>query len=258
MREFRAKLSRGEPVFGPMILDLASPGLPAIFTAGGADFIVYDMEAGCLDIASVKMQIGLCRGLSIAPLVNVASQDYAMVMGPLDCGAAGLMIPVVENGAQAERLGRLTHYPPEGVRGVAFGIAQDDYEGAPTPAGLTRINESLLVLAKVETASGIANIEDILGAPGIDGAFLGHMDLSASLGAPGEYESADFGKALEKLVSSCRRLNKVAACLVTTPAGALQRLSQGFRVILYSTDVLLLREGFSTQVGEIRRGWKPA
>jgi 2-keto-3-deoxy-L-rhamnonate aldolase RhmA len=258
MHQLRAKLARGEPAFGPMILDLASPGLPAIFASAGADFIVYDMEAGCLDIGTIKNQIGLCRGLAIAPLVNTASQDYAMVTGPLDCGAAGLMIPVVQTGAEARRLGQLTRYPPQGARGVAFGIAQDDYCGAPTPDALARKNEALIVLAKVETATGISNLDDIADAPGIDGAFLGHMDLSASLGAPGSYDTAEFKSALERLVSTCRRLDKIAACLVTTPAAALERLAQGFRLILYSTDVLLLRQGFSSDIGEIRRSWKPA
>jgi hypothetical protein len=36
------KLQKGEPIFGPFILELASPGLPQIFESEGADFITYD------------------------------------------------------------------------------------------------------------------------------------------------------------------------------------------------------------------------
>jgi hypothetical protein len=40
----RSRLQNDDPVFGPLILELASPGLPQIFAAAGADFIMYDQE----------------------------------------------------------------------------------------------------------------------------------------------------------------------------------------------------------------------
>ncbi len=83
----REKLARGEAVFGPMIMEFSSPGLPQIMQAAGADFVVYDQEAGCLDLAAVKLQIALTRGLGIAPLVNVPWQDYQALVQPLDFGA---------------------------------------------------------------------------------------------------------------------------------------------------------------------------
>src|ERR1700677_1367957 len=64
----RDKLARGEPVFGPMIMEFASPGVAQIFAGAGADFIVYDQEAGCLDTATIKTQIALTRGLDIVPM----------------------------------------------------------------------------------------------------------------------------------------------------------------------------------------------
>ena len=120
----KAKLARGEAQFGTMILDLAGPGLAKIFENAGADFIMYDMEAACFDIGKIKDQMAMCRGLKIVPMVNVASQDPVMMQLPLDCGAMGLMIPVVETREQAEKIAAITHYPPKGKRGVAFGIAQ--------------------------------------------------------------------------------------------------------------------------------------
>src|SRR6185295_11575827 len=92
--------------------------------------------AGCLDLAAVKNQIALTRGLPIVPLVNVPWHDYHLLVQPLDCGAMGLMVPVVETAAQAEAIARITHYPPKGVRGAAFGIAHDDYLGVDLPRAI--------------------------------------------------------------------------------------------------------------------------
>ena len=71
----KEKLARGEAVFGPMVMELTGPGLPQVLANAGADFVVYDMEAGCLDLAAVKTQAALARGLGIVPLVNVPWHD---------------------------------------------------------------------------------------------------------------------------------------------------------------------------------------
>ena len=88
------KLAAGQPVFGPMVMDLAGPGLPQIVANAGADFVVYDMEAGCLDMATVKTQLALARGTGLAPLVNSSWHDYAMLARPLDSGAMAVIDPL--------------------------------------------------------------------------------------------------------------------------------------------------------------------
>jgi 2-keto-3-deoxy-L-rhamnonate aldolase RhmA len=86
------KLQKDEPIFGPFILELASPGLPQIFESAGADFITYDQEAGCLDIGTLKNQLALTRNLNIVPIVNPPGQDQHLLSLPFDCGALGLRI----------------------------------------------------------------------------------------------------------------------------------------------------------------------
>jgi len=154
----RSRLQNDEPVFGPLILELASPGLPQIFAAAGADFIMYDQEAGCLDDATIKTQIALTRGLGIVPMVNTAWHDYHLLARPLDCGAMGLLVPVVQTRAEAEAIARITHYPPEGVRGAAFGIAHDDYAGTNLDEAIKVADERTLIAVKIETAKGVENI----------------------------------------------------------------------------------------------------
>ena len=236
----RAKLARDEPVFGPMVMEFASPGLPQILAAAGADFVVYDQEAGCLDLATIKHQIALTRGLPIVPLVNVAWHDYPRLVQPLDCGAMGIMVPLVQSRAEAEAIARVTHYPPAGARGAAFGIAHDDYAGAGLPDAIRVADARNLIMAKIETMTGVEEIEAIMSVPGIDLAFLGHMDLSVSLGTPGRYDTPAFEAAVDRVIAACKESGKHGACLVTSPEAARRCIAKGFRFIIYSTDVMLL------------------
>ena len=248
----RDKLARDEPVFGPMVLEFTSPGLPQIIQAAGADFVVYDQEAGCLDLATVKMQIALTRGLGIVPLVNVPWHDYHHLVQPLDCGAMGLMVPVVQTAAEAAAIARITHYPPGGVRGAAFGIAHDDYDGVNLPALIEAADARNLIIAKIETVRGVENIELIMALPGIDIAFVGHMDLSVSLGAPGCYDTPEFEAAVRRVIAACRANGKHGACLVTSPEAARRWLALGFRLIIYSNDVILLSSALKRGIDGLR------
>ncbi len=250
----REKLGRGEPVFGPMIMEFASPGVAQIFAGAGADFIVYDQEAGCLDTATIKTQMALTRGLNIAPVVNVAWHDYPLLVRPLDCGAMGLMVPVVQTRAEAETISRITHYPPAGIRGAAFGIMHDDYEGKDIDKAIEIADARNLIIAKIETVKGVENINEIISVPGIDVAFVGHMDLSVSLGQPGRYDTPHFIAAVDRVIAACKRHGKVGACLVTTPEAAKQWMAKGYRFIIYSTDVILIISAFRAGIDAIRRG----
>jgi 2-dehydro-3-deoxyglucarate aldolase/4-hydroxy-2-oxoheptanedioate aldolase len=250
----KEKLARGEPVFGPFLLELASPGLPQIFARAGADFIVYDMEAGCLDLATIRTQMALCRGLPIAPIVNVPWHDYAHLARPLDCGAMGVMVPVVQTRAEAEAIARITHWPPVGVRGVAFGIAQDDYSTGAIDAQITAGNERTMAIVKIETVKGVEAIDEIISVPGIDVAFVGHMDLSVSLGFPGQYDHPKFAAAVDRVIAACKKHGKTGACLVTTPEAARAWMAKGFRIIIYSTDVIMLSGAFRAGIEAIKRG----
>jgi len=248
------KLRRDEPVFGPMIMDLSGPGLPQIVANAGADFIMLDMEAGCLDIGVIKTQIALTRGLGIAPMVNVASQDYAMITRPLDCGAMGLMVPVIETPEQAKAMAQLMRYPPRGRRGVAFGIAQDDYVGGSLAEGIPAGDARTLVIPKIETELGVRNIDAILGVDGVDSAFVGHMDLSVSLGVPGLYDHPRFVAAVDTVISACQRHGKHGACLVTSPEAARAWIAKGFRIVIYSNDVILFGSALKAGIDASRRG----
>ena len=54
--------------------------------------------------------------LDSAPIVRVKSHEPGTINRVLDMGAMGVMVPMVQNAAQARRDRRATYYPPEGMR----------------------------------------------------------------------------------------------------------------------------------------------
>jgi 2-keto-3-deoxy-L-rhamnonate aldolase RhmA len=110
-----------------------------------------------------------------------------------------------------------------------------------------------MVIVKIETAKGVANADAILGVPGIDIGFVGHTDLSASLGIPGQFAHPDFTAARAAVVDCCRKHGKAAGCLVTTPEAGQEWIAAGFCMVTYLGDIWLLGQALKSGIDAMRR-----
>lgn len=248
----RARLLAGGAAFGTMAFEFFSPGLPYVLAQGGAEFCIFDMEHSGASIETIKAMIAASHGANLVPMVRVPGCHYHLIAPVLDAGAMGIMVPMTETKQQAEDIAKWCRYRPEGVRGLAFGIGHDEYAPGDVMAKMAAANERTLVIALVETATGIANIDEIMAVPGIDVGWLGHFDLSDSMGIPGQFNDPDFVKGVEKLVAACKRNGKAAGFLPGSAAQAREWAARGFRCLGFGPDTLLLREALSAGLSVCR------
>jgi 2-dehydro-3-deoxyglucarate aldolase/4-hydroxy-2-oxoheptanedioate aldolase len=159
----------------------------------------------------------------------------------------GIMAPMVESAAQAEKLVASAKYPPVGRRGAAFTVAHDDYTGGDIVQKMQTANSQTLLIAQIETAAGLASVNEIAAVPGIDILWIGHFDLSNFLGIPGQFDHPQFTSAVDAVLAACRRHGKTPGFLASDIPGGKKLLDQGFRILAYGGDLWLyqntLREG---------------
>jgi 2-keto-3-deoxy-L-rhamnonate aldolase RhmA len=249
----KQKLQAGESSFGTLVWEFAAPGLPSILEVAGAEFCIFDMEHSGLSLETIRALIRWCRGTSVVPLVRVPSHEYRYVAGALDAGAQGLMIPNVETAEQAREVVSWTRYPPAGKRGAAAGIAHDDYRGgsaADIIANMNRANAEVLLLCQIESVLGVDNVDQIAAVDGVDVLWVGHGDLSVSMGLPYQFDHPDHLAALDRVASVALSSGKIAGRLVGDTATGRQWLGRGYRMLSYATDTALLgralREGLES------------
>lgn len=254
MREnpVKQRLEAGGTAFGTMVFEFASPGLPAILKAAGADFALYDMEHSGLSMEDMKAQFAAARGLGLVPIVRPPAKRYDLVSLLLDLGAMGLMLPMVESAEEAREIVSWTRYPPRGVRGAMFGGAHDDYAPGEIAQKMAAAERRTIVLAMMETARGVEKVDEIMAVEGVDGGHLGQFDLSLSLGIPGQTDHPRIAAAVTDLIASCRRHGKFAACMAPSVEIARDWLSQGFRMVSYGYDVGLLQGALAAGIGALR------
>jgi 2-keto-3-deoxy-L-rhamnonate aldolase RhmA len=249
----KQRIAAGGASYGTMAFEFFTPGLPQICKAAGAEFVLFDMEHSGADIETMKQQISYCRGLDIVPMVRVPATQYHFIARLLDAGAMGIMVPMVETREQAELIVSCTRYPPDGIRGAAFGVAaHDDYLAGPVAETIAAANERTLVICLVETATGIANIDAIAAVPGVDVCWLGHFDLTNFMGIPGQFEHPDYLRAVDKIVQAAAKHGKVAGMMAADEGWARTYLAKGFRILAYGIDHLLLQRALGEGLSRVR------
>lgn len=232
----KQKLRAGQVSYGQMILDLFSPGVAPMLAHAGLDFVIYDMEHGRCDIGLLSDMIVSCRGTGLTPIARVPDLYSVPIARLLDIGAKGVMIPRVETGEEMRDAIDQLKYAPQGRRGVALGLAHDNY-AARGAAYFPEANDETVVIVIVETARALENLDAIVSAPGLDVAWMGHYDLTVSLGIPAQFDHPRFLEAMDALLAACARHNVAAGFLPATPEDTARWIRKGFRAISLNSDV---------------------
>jgi 2-keto-3-deoxy-L-rhamnonate aldolase RhmA len=255
MRENAVKktLAAGGRAFGSMVFEFFTPGMPRIVKNAGAEFALYCMEHTGIGFETLKPQFALCRALGVVPLARVPATEYDFIARALDCGALGIMVPLVDSAEQAEFIVSCTRYPPAGRRGAAFGFAHDDYEGGDVVEKIRMIHERTLVIAMIETRKGLDNVEAIAAVPGVDVLWLGHFDLTNFLGIPAQFQHPLYRDAVKRIVGAAERNGKAAAYMAADEALGREYLGHGFRMIATGTDQGMLQTAIQRNIEAWRK-----
>lgn len=250
--DLRARIRARDLVAGSMVQEFAVPALPAIAAAAGAEFLLYDMEHTAFTEAQVGAAVASARGLPLEILVRVPRVDYPTMSRLLDVGCAGVMLPTVETREQAENAVRSLKYAPEGARGTAFGIAHDGYLPGDVTEKIALANARSVIIAQIETPLGVANADLIASVPGIDALWVGHNDLTTSMGIPGRFGDDDYLAALDRVTSACSASGIAAGFRPDSPEHAVEMLARGFTLLACQTDVSLYRTGLARSIETVR------
>lgn len=239
---------------GHFIVEFATPGIGQILKAAGCDFVFLDMEHSGFGFETLKSALRYMQAGDMPTMVRVPSKSYHHIARAADLGAEGIVLPMVGSREEAEAILNCMKYTPDGERGVALAVAHDRYAPGPVMQKLAAANRFTTFIALIETRDGIANVDAIAGLDGVDCLWIGHFDLSCSLGIPGQFDHPDFAAAVDAVVAAGKKHNKALGRLVGSVQEAIALNKMGFDFICYSGDVWVLQSAFKAAADEIRAG----
>lgn len=233
--EFARKLRNRERIVGYWIM-LDAPAATERVARLGYDYVCLDGQHGLIGYT------GLLNGVtaidaagSATPLIRPVSNDPGAIGRALDTGAGGVIVPLVDTAEQAAAAVRATRYPPRGVR--SYGPVRSDLRIGPKPADA---DDSVVVVAMIETATGLANVDEIAATPGLDAVYVGPADLCLAVGGahPGDPQvAAEFDAAVARVRDSAARQGVAAGIHTNDGETAARHLADGFTFATVSCDV---------------------
>jgi 2-keto-3-deoxy-L-rhamnonate aldolase RhmA len=222
---------------------IGHPANAEILAKTGFSWMALDCEHG----ETGENDIGnFCRAVNqynCTPMVRVKENDVLEIRRVLDLGAEGVIIPLVNSAADAEKAVAAAKYPPVGIRGFAFhrgnnwGVDFDEYA--------KNANERITVIVMIESKKAVENIDAILGVNGVDGVFIGPYDMSGSYGIAGQTGSPVIKEACLKVAAACKKHNKAAGqhIVLPTPENVSMVIEQGFTLLALGMDTVFLAYG---------------
>ncbi len=247
----RRRLQAGEVVLGTMVTEFATPAVARLAAAAGAEFTLFDLEHTGYGIDHMRNVLAAARAADTVPFLRVPDAAYDLIARGLDLGALGVMVPAVESVEEAQLVASSARYPPLGRRG--FGILmRDEWEPEGLPATIAKANAETLVLVQIETAAGLEAVEEIASVDGIDVLWVGHFDLTASLGLPGDFASPRYRDAVDRIIAAGSAAGTPVGMVCGTPEEGAALVERGFRILAYSFDIVLYEDAVRAGLDALR------
>lgn len=217
----------------------------------GFDSLTVDMQHGVMGYESAITMFQAISTTAATPLARVPWNDPAHIMRMLDGGAYGIVCPMINSRAEAERFIGACRYSPQGYR--SFGPARGRLYGGADYA--VEANETIVTLAMIETAQALENLDEILSTPGLDGIYVGPADLSLSLTGKVQfdYSDPDLFARLEEIVAAARRHGVAAGIHTGSPEFAQRMIDIGYRFITVQSDAGFMEATAKRVVGALKK-----
>ncbi len=249
----KEKLKAGETTFGTLI-SMPSPNVAQILAAAGFDWLWFDLEHGPIPFDALHNMINATAvgdGLA-TPLTRVPADELWMIKPTLDSGSLGVIFPFVETAEQARDAIAATRYPPAGKRGFGPFYAASRW-GLGLREYAQQADEAILRVMMLESQKAVDNAEEIMAVEGIDVAFIAPMDLSQSLGVPGQFDSPIYKEAVAHMEACIAKSDAVLGTLALDTAQAQSKIDKGYKFMMLSVDAALIDSAARGLLDAIRR-----
>jgi len=250
----RAKWDAGQPTINGWMSIPGSFGTE-VMAAQDWDSLTLDLQHGAMSYDAALPMVQAMKGTGTAPIIRVAWRSAPEVMKALDLGVEAIICPMVNTAEEARELASFCRYPPKGDRSFGptralFGVDAGYYATA---------NDEVIILAMIETAEALANVDAIAATDGIDGLYIGPADLTLGVAQgrlkPGmDREEPEMLDALQTIVKAAKGAGKYAALHCGEAAYAVRGAEWGFNMMTVASDAKLIASGATAAIRTFRDG----
>jgi len=221
----KEKLKAGHPTIG-VVCPGYWPELVEICGYLGYDWVQIDFEHSALTLSQAAELVRAAEVAGITPVGRVALNASHHIGRILDIGMRGVVVPHLSSRADAEAAVHAAYFHPYGDRGFGSARASGFWTRYSMQEFVAYTNDETVIAVIIEDATGVANLDEILSVPKIDVVSIGHVDLSHSLGMPGDISNPVVQANMATAIKKIRRAGLVLGLGATDGEGARRRIEE--------------------------------
>ncbi|WP_342824298.1 HpcH/HpaI aldolase family protein [Candidatus Lucifugimonas marina] len=215
----------------------------------GFDGIWFEGEHGATEAGDLGNLTRACDLWGMTSVARINLNEQGLIYRTLDRGAQSIVVPHVNNAAEAQNVVDGGKFTPIGKRGMFTsrqGYGVENY--------FDQANDQSLLVILLEDIIAWENLDEILAVEGIDVFFVAPSDFAASMGHMGDLTHPD---VVEKINDSLKRIvaaGKHAGALATTENVA-QYVEMGVRFFMTGAGPWIAK-GYNEFVASANSGKK--
>lgn len=233
-------------------MQIGHTAVAEILARAGYDWVCVDLEHGAIDLERMTDIFRTLDGFDCVPVVRLPTNDPVWIRRSLDAGARGIIVPMVNSAGEAKAAVREAKYPPDGVRG--FGYSRANRHGVDFESYTAEANEEIAMVMQIEHKDAIADIDNILAVDGVDGVFIGPLDLSGSMGITGQMQHPEMLAALRRFRDASKAQGVSFGMHIVTPDDTNVRniIEEGYTLLALGLDNVFLHKAASAALSLAR------
>lgn len=242
----RSWMSGSRNLAGPLITIPGSSVVETLLQVG-PDMLIADMEHSLIEVCDLQE---MCIAAGRTPVfARIRGLEKNVVKKVLDTGVAGIIVPGIENEAEAELAVRYSRFAPGGVRGAGPGRASGyGYHMA------RYLGQAPLIFVQIETKSAYERVADIARVHGIDGLFIGPFDLTVALQIEFSWNNPEFVETVGNILKEARKNGLLAGMYSPLSGEGIAATGKlGFNFLMLGMDREAMRAGYSEAIGKLRK-----
>jgi 2-keto-3-deoxy-L-rhamnonate aldolase RhmA len=249
----RERLEKGKTSVGCWI-HMCSPIGVEVIALAGFDVAIIDHEHGPSDFLNTISLMQALSATDTTPVMRVPWNDHVYMKRALDIGARGIIIPSVDTAEQARAAVAACRYPPDGIRGSAYGLVRASDYGMAADQFFDELPGNVVIMCQIESVTAVENVEEIAAVEGVDVLFMGPVDLSASMGIMGQTDHPDLIAMRARAEKAIKAAGKWMGGLAVKGDSVQAMKERGYDIVTGVSDVSLLRDGALAHLQSMGKG----
>ncbi|MBM3942435.1 MAG: hypothetical protein FJ316_05835 [SAR202 cluster bacterium] len=251
--EMKATLKAGGRVYGTMITHGREARWTQALTGIGLDYVVIDTEHSPRSRAELGDYLTALSATGVAPIIRIPIPDSHYVTMALDAGAQGVLAPYCETVEEVKAVVGAAKWRPLKGKAVRDLMESGKQVSQATRTYLEERNKNNVAIIGIESVAAMANLDNILKVPGIDGIFVGPNDLSISVGFPDQYDRPEYKNAVKQIIEKSEARGIPVLVHHQSMDLSTYWVQQGARFVLHTTDRRVLAEAYRRDIAQLRK-----